>query len=204
MEQTDPSLQLVAAPSTHDDPTALEQTFRSLRRRRFIGTYFAQLELEYESLCSPEFRRASAARMEKLRATHRTRSSWTNNHRLEMLVMEGIHPSILLQRVAIYRERLQGLVGTARASALSQAYALPPDADADTQRQAALGLLAEIQRLRAVRSEFERLRNRLLVSLLVAGALFGGVTYLLLLYTWSPPVLHVFAAGLLGGYFSVL
>lgn len=172
--------------------------------RRFICTYFAQLELEYEALCPAEYRIATSARFQQLQAAHLARPSWPNNHRLEMLVMQGVDGSILGQRVAIYRERLQTLVGGARATALSQAFAVDDQASLERRRAAALGLLAEIQRLRHVRSEFERLRNRLLMSLLGAGAMFGGATYYLLTVTWLPPVAHVLAAGFLGGYFSVL
>jgi len=155
-------------------------------------------------LCPLEFRRANAARIEALKAAHVAHPSWATNHRFEMLLMEGIEPAILVQRIAIYRERLKTLVGDDRATVLGQAFGGAANADIDTQRKLSLGLLAEIQRLRHVRSEFERLRNRLLCSLLAAGALFGGAMISLQLVPWLPPVLHVLAAGLLGGYFSVL
>jgi hypothetical protein len=190
--------------SAHVHASLADDMRHALTRRRFICTYFAQLQLEYEALCPAEFQAASAARIAELRANHRTRPTWANNHRFELLVMQGVEPAILEQRLVIYRERLKILVGSERATALSDAFNVPADADADTQRIAALGLLTEIQRLRHVRSEFERLRNRLLMSLLFAGALFGGATWYLLTTTWLPPVVHVFAAGLLGGYFSVL
>jgi hypothetical protein len=205
MEHVD---QTLGSASIHDvghiQATLTDDLRHAIARRRFICTYFAQLQLEYEALCPVEFQAANAARVAELRVHHLARPTWTNNHRFELLLMQGIEPAILEQRLMIYRDRLKTLVGSERACALSDAFAATPGATVETQRVVALGLLAEIQRLRHVRSEFERLRNRLLMSLLLAGALFGGATWYLLTTTWLPPVVHVFAAGLLGGYFSVL
>jgi hypothetical protein len=177
---------------------------RWLARTRFICTYFSQLEIEYQALCGAEYRDRTSRQVEALRAQHARRPNWATNHRFEYVVMDGLPAAILGQRIEIYRDRLNRLLGAERVPAVEQSFQLPKDAPLEAQRTVALGMLSEIQRLRHVRSEFERLRNRLLVSLLLAGALFGGFIAYVLMHNWGPPIVHVIAAGLLGGYFSVL
>jgi hypothetical protein len=185
--------------------TAAHSTVRrSLSQTRFICTYFSQLEIEYHALCSQEHQARTQAQLRELRQEHGRAPSWAVNHRFEFLVMDGLAEPILRQRIAIYRDRLERLVGPERVPAIEASFQLKPDASFEAVRSLAMGMLSEIQRLRHVRSEFERLRNRLLVSLLGAGMSFGGVICALVVYAWLPPMLHVLAAGLLGGYFSVL
>lgn len=184
-------------------PRHVSDMQRSLRRRRFICTYFNQLDMEYESLCPVDYQEETASAVRALRADHAKRPSWAINHRFEYLVMGGVHEEILTQRIAIYRERLKTLLSPDGAGLVDKVFAVPT-ADVQSRRAAALGMLAEIQRLRHVRSEFERLRNRLLLCLLGAGLFFGLLTLTLMIQKWLPPLAHVLAAGLLGGYFSVL
>lgn len=160
--------------------------------------------MEYEALCPAAYREQHANRVSQLRAQHAAQPSWETNHRFEYILVQGMVPAILQQRVAIYRQRLRVLIGSETAEALGHAFELPKDASTEALRDVALGLLCEIQRLRHVRSEFERLRNRLLVSMLTAGALFGALCFYLLAHAWLAPIAHVLSAGLLGGYFSAL
>jgi hypothetical protein len=199
----------IAAPNHEAHHLGLGSDFaselrRSLTQTRFICTYFSQLEIEYQALCSPEYRAQTAAAVGALRAEQQRRPSWAINHRFEYVVMDGLPPTILRQRSEIYRERLSRLLGSERVAAVEQSFALPDDAPLEVQRTLALGMLSEIQRLRHVRSEFDRLRNRLFVCLLLAGSLFGAFIACMLMHNWLPPVTHVIAAGLMGGYFSVL
>lgn len=177
---------------------------RSLAQQRFICTYFDQLNVEYETLCPAQYHEQTSAVARQLRAQHATQPSWALNHRFEHLVMAGVAPEVLEQRIVIYRERLKTLLGAAGAASVDALF--DPSAALESRRTMALGLLAEIQRLRDVRSEFERLRNRLLWCLLAAGGFFGMVCFTLLQQSWQwlPPMVHVLSAGLLGGYFSVL
>ena len=177
---------------------------RSIARQRFICTYFDQLNVEYETLCPTAYREQTLTLARQLRAQHAVQPSWALNHRFEHLVMAGVAPEVLDQRITIYRERLKTLLGPAAANSVDALFNVT--GSVETRRTMALGLLAEIQRLRHVRSEFERLRNRLLWCLLAAGAFFAMVCFMLLhqRWQWLPPMVHVLAAGLLGGYFSVL
>jgi hypothetical protein len=193
-----------AAAAIDDSSLSPSQLRRSLSQTRFICTYFAQLELEYHALCGTEHQARTQPQLRALQSEHRRYPSWAVNHRFEFLVMDGLPEPILRQRIAIYHDRLVRLVGPERVPAIEASFALDPHASFEAVRALGMGMLSEIQRLRHVRSEFERLRNRLLVSLLGAGVFFGGAVCGLICFDWLPPMLHVLAAGLLGGYFSVL
>jgi hypothetical protein len=179
----------------------------SIQQRRFICKYFSHLDAEYEALCAEEYKRKVSGAVAALRAAHAERPGWDLNHRYEYLVMDGLPALVLRQRSVIYRERLLALLGDISLRPLAQAFPPVNNDDVDGERLTALGMLSEIQRLRNVRSEFERLRNRLFIvclSLLCVPFL----VYLVAAHLWpllSLPVwAYVGAAGLLGGYFSVL
>ena len=183
----------------------------SLRQRRFICRYFLHLDTEYESLCTEEYKSKMVGTVAELRAAHGRSPSWDLNHRYEYLVMSGLPALILKQRVVIYRERLVALLGNdASLQSLVKAFAPVEGEDFERERMAALGLLAEIQRLRNVRSEFERLRNRLFW--LCVGVLWLPLFTAWAAATWHLPLLpnpfpvwaQVATTGLFGGYFSVL
>ena len=179
-----------------------------IRRLRFTRKYFAHLDTEFESLCSPKYKADNADAVAELRAHHARSPSWENNHRFEYIVMAGVDPLILRQRLALYRVRLKDLVGPEREEAMAASFAVPENADDAAERTIALGLLSEIQRMRHVRSEFEILRNRLFAMCLAMGLLLGASFSALVWeaihqrHTYVP--FHVLVAGLLGGYFSVL
>jgi hypothetical protein len=180
----------------------------SIQQRRFICMYFSHLDAEYEALCPDEYKLRVASTVAALRLHHAERPGWDLNHRYEYLVMGGLPLLILKQRCAIYRERLLVLLGdVASLPTLAQAFPTVDNNDVEGERLTALGMLSEIQRLRNVRSEFERLRNRLFILCL---GLLGlpALGYLLVPLIRSSIEVPVWAqvgtAGLLGGYFSVL
>ncbi|HEX6242604.1 MAG TPA: hypothetical protein VFZ61_16940, partial [Polyangiales bacterium] len=107
------------------------------------------------------------------------------------------------QRCCMYRQRLRQLLEDCPQELHAAFDGVPADAPPEMQRSAMLGMLSEIQRLRHVRSEFERLRNRLFLVLALLGMLF------VLFFVVTPRLgvsvsVHVVMAGVLGGYFSVL
>lgn len=171
-----------------------------LRQQRMICAHFEQLELEYRSLCSNGYREQNGDLVTALRAEHADWPRWEVNRRFEQVVMAGAPDEVIAQRLPLYKRRLQSLRGQERTESNAEA------GSADNGRGQALGILAEIDRLRRVRSEFERMRRNLLGCLFGAGALFGSC-FLTVVYTreasW-PPVIHVLVAGFIGGYFSVL
>jgi hypothetical protein len=176
----------------------------TLLLRRFTAKYFAQLDVEYESLCPDDYKSQTSAEMEELRACNARTPSWHLNHRLEYLIWGGLPPPILRQRALVHRARLLALVGPEGSATFGEAFP-PPAADVQQLRTEGLGLLVEIQRLRHVQSEFERLRNRLLLVSVLPG--FG---FVLLALHWAPsfrgmPLAEVAAIlGMMGGYLSVL
>jgi hypothetical protein len=176
------------------------------RRHSFVDRYFRQLDTEYEALCPAEYRAETTGTVLDLRAEHERSPSWHNNHRFEFLIMAGLPPVLLRQQIQVYRERLLVLLGAERGDAVLGPFAESAQ-NPQEERELALGMLGEIQRLRVVRSEFEKLRKRLLFALVFTGAVFGSLFIALVSFEelqWLPPVAHVVIAGLIGGYFSVL
>jgi hypothetical protein len=163
--------------------------------------------VEYESICSPEYRARTAVEVEKLRAASTVRPSWMLNHRLEYLVWLGLPPAILRQRALVHRARLLALAAPDAVSSFNEAFPLP---SADPQqvehlRTEGLGLLLEIQRLRHVQSEFARLRNRLLAVFVAPGVIFVYLAMRNAAMFDTMPLAELAAIfGLLGGYLSVL
>jgi hypothetical protein len=176
------------------------------RRRSFVDRYFRQLDTEYEALCPAQYRAQTRDAVLELRAEQERWPNWENNHRFEYLITAGVPPVILTQRIQLYRERLRGLIGGERTDAVLAPFAASAQ-NARDERELALGMLSEIQRLGHVRGEFEKLRNRLLLAFVCTGAVFGTLFIALISFgelQWLPPVAHVVFAGLIGGYFSVL
>jgi hypothetical protein len=174
--------------------------------RRFTAKYFVQLDVEFESLCPDAYRAKVEDEVQELRLANVANPGWHLNHRLEYVLMAGLPETILRQRAVIQRERLLGLVGAEGAAIFGEAFprSLPEDPE-EKVRANVLGALMEIQRLRHVQSEFERLRNRLIAISMPPGLLFVWLAI------WGPnlfsdmPLAAVAAIfGLLGGYLSVL
>jgi hypothetical protein len=188
-------------------PEFLSQLALALQGRRFAAKYFAQLDIEYESLCPPEYRQVTAALVASFRVDNGERPNWVLNHRYEYTVMAGLPLEILRQRVAIYQERLVALVGASNEGFLRNAFPLVKG-DMQVERTCALGLLSEVQRFRQLRTEFDRLRNRLLLWALILAVplatMFGDLALHHDPSQHSDPLLGVAIAGLFGGYFSVL
>lgn len=174
-----------------------------LSRRRFSAKYFSQLDAEFEGLCTPEYKRSVAKEVTKLREAHADRPSWEINHRYEYVLNAGVPDTVLHQRCCMYRQRLRQLLEDCPAELHVAFDGVAKDAPPETLRSAMLGMLSEIQRLRHVRSEFERLRNRLFLVLAQLGLLFVLFFVLSPRFGFSTSV-HVVMAGVLGGYFSVL
>jgi len=204
-----------AAQSPRVAPRKLERwganALRSLKHavlmRRFTARYFAQLDLEYESLCPQSYKAQVADEVCELQDCNAQRPSWNLNHRFEFIVLAGLPFLVLLQRARIYRERLLTLSGPEGRDLFGAAYSAPatdPSA-VDDLRTASFGMLMEIQRLRAVRSEFERLRNRLIFISILPGSVFTTLAIAFAPAFWKMSLAEVAAIlGLLGGYLSVL
>jgi hypothetical protein len=186
-------------------PSFWRSVLLSFSLRRFAAKYFSQLDVEFESLCTVEYKALVAEEVEALRAHEAKRPSWKLNHRYEHLVLDGLPASVLLQRAAIFRARLLALVG-ADTTAFEAAHPpLNPETPLPVLREQARGLLSEIQRLRLVRSEFDRLRNRLIAASMVPGFVFAGLALWFAPLFWGMPLARVAAIlGLFGGYLSVL
>jgi hypothetical protein len=178
--------------------------------RRFTGKYFAQLDVEYEALCPEAYKSANADEVASLRVCNARRPSWKANHRLEYLLIGGLPLAILKQRALVHRARLLALAGPEGSETFGNAFPAPAaninGADATEQlRIESLGVLQEIQRLRHVRSEFERLRNRLIAASIPPGVVFVGLALKCADAFWHMDASEVAAIlGLLGGYLSVL
>jgi hypothetical protein len=189
------------------NPDLLSQVALALQGRRFAAKYFAQLDIEYESLCPSEYRQATEALVSSFREDNGKHPNWVLNHRYEYTVMAGLPREILRQRVAVYRERLVALVGASDEGFLKSTFPCVED-DTEVERSSALGLLSEVQRFRQLRTEFDRLRNRLLFwALILAVPLASMFVHLALSQEpsgQSDPLRGVAVAGLFGGYFSVL
>ncbi|MET0795377.1 MAG: hypothetical protein ABW061_27910 [Polyangiaceae bacterium] len=188
-------------------PSLIRNLKLALLIRRFAAQYFAQLDVEYDSLCPDEYKAAHSSELAQLRANNARRPSWSTNHRLEYLLLGGLPFAILRQRSLVHRARLLALVGPEASAAFSAAFPAPtsdPNA-VDALRTESLGVLMEIQRLRHVQTEFERLRNRLIAISMVPGFVF---VLLALRYSelfWRMPLAQIAATlGFLGGYLSVL
>jgi hypothetical protein len=188
------------------EPSFWQQVWLAVRMKRFVCRYFAQLELELESLCPADYVAAHAAELSALQAANETAPGWGPNHRLELLLLEGLPEQILLQRSRVHHQRLLALVGPEGAAAFSDAFPKPePHWSVEKLRSQALGVLLEVQRLRHVQSEFSRLRNRLLCLSLVPGCAFVSLAFCWAIdFAGQPLVASVTVFGLLGGYLSVL
>jgi hypothetical protein len=174
--------------------------------KRFTAKYFAQLEVEFVSLCPADYLNAQAAELDALHAANETSPGWALNHRLEYLLIEGLPEEILRQRAHVHHRRLLALVGLEGEAAFAEAFPKPQaDWNEGKLRAQALGALLEVQRLRHVQSEFSRLRNRLLCLSLLPGCVFLGLAHLYAVtFPGKPLVASVSLFGLLGGYLSVL
>jgi hypothetical protein len=178
----------------------------SVQLRRFAARYFGQLDAEYDTLCPTEYKRETCQEVAALRASNEDSPGWIVNHRLEQLLLAGLPETNLRQRAVILRHRLLALVGPEGAQAFGEAFPAPrPEISLDELRAATLGSLVEIQRLRNVRSEFERLRNRL-----IGVSMVPSCGFVLLATVFAPifpdlPLAAIAAIfGLLGGYLSAL
>jgi hypothetical protein len=188
------------------NPNMWTQLRLAILGRRFAAKYFAQLDIEYDGLCPPEYKRQTHALVSSFREENAKLPNWVLNHRYEYTLLAGLSPEILRQRVALYRERLVALVGASDTGFLKAAFP-PVESNAQAERQSALGLLSEVQRFRHLRTEFDRLRNRLLLWVLLLAAPFAWIFAIVALRApsaQSEPLLGVAVAGLFGGYFSVL
>lgn len=173
---------------------------------RFTARYFSQLDVEYESLCTAEYKAKVAGEVAELRARDARAPSWKINHRFEYLLLDGFPEQVLRQRAVIYRARLLALIGDTNAEAFKAAHPEPAaDTPTEVLREQTRGLLSEIQRMRFVRSEFERLRNRLIVASMLPGIVFAVLALRYPASFWRMPLAEVSAIlGLFGGYLSVL
>ncbi len=188
------------------EPSFWANVLLALKMKRFVTRYFAQLEVELESLCPEEYLKEHAAELAALQAANESAPGWCSNHRLEYLLLEGLPAEILMQRSLVHRQRLLALVGAEGAAVFAEAFP-PPAADWSLEklRSQALGVLLEVQRLRHVQSEFSRLRNRLLCLSLVPGCAFVSLAlWYAIDFPGQPLVASVTVFGLLGGYLSVL
>jgi hypothetical protein len=178
----------------------------SLFLQRFTAKYFSQLDVEFESLCPHDYKYKVAAEVDELREREAERPSWKINHRFEFVLLDGLPQEVLLQRAAIFRARLVALVGAADADAFKSAHPEPSnDTPLEVLREQSRGLLSEIQRLRHVRSEFERLRNRLITVSMIPGFVFAYLALGAAPRFWNMPLVEVAAVlGFFGGYLSVL
>src|SRR3982751_6410756 len=85
-----------AAPNYRtQEPSFLRGVKLSVQLSRFTARYFAQLEVEYESLCPDEYKNGIGEELEKLRHANEAGPSWALNHRLEYLTVAGLPESIL-------------------------------------------------------------------------------------------------------------
>jgi hypothetical protein len=201
------------------EPGLFRNVQLALLLRRFTAKYFAQLDVEYESLCPDSYKSRYSKEVTSLRECNAVLPSWKLNHRLEYLLVGGLPAPILRQRAVVHRARLLALVGPEGSEAFGNAFPAPsadakapaapgatdaPDAT-EALRTESLGALLEIQRLRHVRSEFERLRNRLIAVSMIPGFVFVWLALNSAQYFWSMPAAKVAAIlGFLGGYLSVL
>lgn len=187
------------------DPRMTTQLWLALSGRRFAAKYFAQLDTEYESLCPPQYKARTSTDVSSFRDENAKHPNWVLNHRYEYVVMDGVPLEIVRQRIALYRERLIALVGADEAQFLKATF---PAADGEAERTQALGLLSEVQRFRHLRTEFDRLRNRLLLLILFLAVPFAWA-FVSAVSQQNPTgqsgdMIDVAIAGLFGGYFSVL
>jgi hypothetical protein len=178
----------------------------ALCSQRFAYKYFGQLDVEYESVCSDTYKAETTEEVATLREGNAERPSWSLNHRFEYLVLAGLPDEILKQRAMVHRARLLALVGPEGATIFGEAF--PPaasDWSVERQRESALGVLMEVQRMRHVQSEFGKLRHRLLLTSIGPACFFLGLA-LWCAHTFpSKPLVTASAIfGLLGGYLSVL
>lgn len=220
------------APTEIDSPASVDHPPFSLRdwfstailKRRFIRNYFIQLDTEYEALCEAQYKSTVSSQVARLRQEYLSRPTWGGNHRYELLVIRGLPEVILQSRMQIYKLRLIALAGANHTPVIEAAFPSPDRAQPSEWRRLALGMVAEIQRLRLVRSEFERLRNRLLAMFMLMGFVimaFAHLEWLNRLGTWLAPIatshgLTLMAplshdplsmsiiAGVVGAYLSVL
>jgi hypothetical protein len=191
-------------------PSLLRSLYLSLSLRRFAATYFAQLDAEYEALCSEDYKLSTQALVSEFRRTNERYASWVLNHRYEYVLARGLPDAIAGQREGLYLERLFALVGEEWKGVIEGVFAKRPRAG--EERAFLLGLLSEIQRLRHVRTEFERLRNRLIAVFLAPIVLVMVPIVVPIQGPWMPwahidswPLRsQVALAGLFGGYLSLL
>lgn len=201
------------------DPTLTRRARPVLFGARFATKYFAQLDSEYEFLCPPNFKAQHAALVASFRAADAKHPDWLLNHRYELLLMRGVPLDIVRQRVDLYRKRLFDLVGPEEATALQRTYPAAFDARGESpevQRTRALGLLSELQRYCHLRSEFDRLRNWLILLMIALAVPFvlafsfaglgeaGPATAGQVPQNHASAMVNVTIAGVFGGYFSVL
>jgi len=106
----------------------------------------------------------------------------------------------------VHRNRLLALVGEEAKQSTAEAFPAPTSEwPLDKLKQQARGVLMEVQRFRHLQSEFNKLRNRLLIVSVLPGICF--VTMALFFardFPTFPLVESVAVFGLMGGYLSVL
>jgi lipid-A-disaccharide synthase-like uncharacterized protein len=196
------------------DGRLARQVGLALFANRFAAQYFAQLDTEYEALCPVDYREKTASTVEAFRDENARTPSWDLNHRYEYVVMTGAPMEVVRQRMDIYRERLWALAGPEIAAVLKTTFGPVASDGDDVVRRKTLGLLSEVQRFRLLRSEFDRLRNWLLVLTLALAVPFAAAFVYTVSQSFasehagtsnpSSVLLDVAVAGLFGGYFSVL
>jgi hypothetical protein len=192
--------------STACEPSLLRYVQLAFLLRRFAAKYFAQLDVEYKSLCPESYQAEHVAEVDLLRNQNERLPGWSLNHQLEYLLVGGLPPIILKQRALVHRARLLALVGAEGQDVFAAAFPAPSDArTVEELRTETLGALLEIQRLRHVQTEFERLRNRLIAISMIPGFIFVGLALRFSPRFWGMPAAEVAAIlGFLGGYLSVL
>jgi hypothetical protein len=70
-------------------PTLARQLQLRLGLQRFAYEYFAQLDVEYESLCPNDYKKAALKEVSALRQANIDAPSWATNHRFEFVLLDG-------------------------------------------------------------------------------------------------------------------
>jgi hypothetical protein len=187
-------------------PTLRRKIQMAFAQQRFTCTYFGQLDVEYEALCDQAYKNTLHSEVAALRARNSDAPCWSLNHRLEFLLLEGLPEEILRQRSLVHRNRMLALVGDEGTKSFGEAFPEPtPDWPLAKLKEHARGVLLEVQRLRHVQTEFNRLRNRLLWVSIVPGCFFVCLAlFCAHKFPGWPLVAAVAIFGLMGGYLSVL
>jgi hypothetical protein len=146
------------------------------RQTLFIKDYCRQLLAEYKSICVTHPEPVEA--IEALGSAEAI--SWGKLHELEYLVLANLPLPIAQRKLLILREQLRALAPSEQYNAIASLQ-ISDIEKASKEEIIAEGqtLLSELQRLRAVHSQFERLRNRIYLCFLLVALVFLPGTGLL-------------------------